>query len=318
MLQAKPIINIGSEKMTAQIAVAIPCYNEEAAITKVVRDFRRVLPDAQIYVFDNNSTDRSQELARAAGAEIIKVLRRGKGNVMRAIFDYIVADALIVVDGDGTYCAEEAPILMEPVLNGRADMVVGDRLKKAEGKAFTRLNKFGNHLIVEMINVMFGTSYEDILSGYRVFSRRFVENVPLLTPGFETETELTLQALQEGFEVREIPISYAPRDGNGKSKLRPFADGWRIMITMGVLLRDHYPLRIYGLMGMTFFLFALISCVLRLLYFYGIPLLPREVLNGMIIFFTPLGITVLGIGLILSAVNCRLREMKQIMLRKRG
>ena len=316
--QTKPLIDIEGEKMAAKIAVAIPCYNEEAAIAGVVNDFKRVLPGADIYVFDNNSTDRSEKLAQAAGAKIVKVFKRGKGNVMRAIFDYIVTDALIVVDGDGTYCADEALALLEPVLNGCVDMVVGDRLKRATGKAFTKINKFGNHLIVKTINFVFRTSYEDIVSGYRVFSRRFVENIPLLTPGFETETELTLQALQEGFEITEVPISYVPRDGKSKSKLRPFTDGWRIMITMAILLRDHYPLRIYGFIGMVFLLLALTGCVLRLLYFYGIRSLPTEVLNGMIIFFTPLGITVLGIGLILSAVNCRLREIKQIMLRRKG
>ena len=190
---------------TSKIVVAIPCFNEAATIEKVVRDFRSVLQNAEICVFDNNSTDGSADLARSAGAEVIRVPQQGKGHVMRVIFDTVVADALIVIDGDDTYFAADAPALLEPILRAEADMMVGDRLQTSTDHAMRRSHQWGNRLIVASINRMFGTSFRDILSGYRVFSRRFVKEVPLLMSGFETETEMTLQALEEGLVVVEVP-----------------------------------------------------------------------------------------------------------------
>jgi glycosyltransferase involved in cell wall biosynthesis len=314
---AKSTRERGEYEMYPKIAVAIPCYNEEATITKVIRDFKRVLPEASIYVFNNNSTDKSAELAKAAGAVVYFVGRQGKGNVIRAIFDTIVADALIVVDGDDTYFAEEAPLLLAPILQGEADMVVGDRLKKARNETFVQLHRIGNYIIVKAINLIFGTSYEDILSGYRVFSRRFVQFVPLLAPGFETEAELTLQALEEGLKISEIPISYTKRLANSSSKLRPFRDGWRIMMTAAMLLRDHQPLRIYGFIGIVCFAIVLVAGLLRLMNYYGITTLPSTILTGIILLLTPISMLILGIGLMLSAVNTRLREIKQIMMRNK-
>ncbi len=303
--------------MSAKIAVAIPCYNEEATIAKVIKDFKRVLPQAVIYVFNNNSTDQSAEFAKAAGAVVSDVRKRGKGNVMRAILDAVAADAVIIVDGDDTYSAEEAPKLLEPILSGQADMVVGDRLKGRKDQSLSRLHHIGNRLIVKTINLTFGKSYEDILSGYRILSRRFVETVPLLTPGFETETELTLQALEEGFEVVEIPISYRSRPNHSPSKLKPFRDGWRIMMTAAMILRDHYPLRLYGFIALACLAIVVIASILRVMNYMGHTTLPNTFLTGMILLFTPTSIIVFGIGLMLSAINTRLRELKQIMMRNK-
>ncbi len=299
-----------------KIAVAIPCYNESITIAKVIKDFQTVLPDASINIFDNNSTDNSVALAKKAGAVVHLVRKQGKGNVMKAIFDNISADALIVVDGDDTYYAEDAPKMLEKILNGEADMVVGNRLPSATDKSMRLLHQFGNRLIVKTVNRMFKTNYLDILSGYRVFGRRFIESVPLLTPGFETETELTLQALERRMEIIEIPVSYRNRPEGSESKLRSFQDGKRIMLTAAIILRDHHPIRLFGMISIFCFLVSVIFSILRILNYFGSTTLPNEVLTGTIMIFIPLAIISLAIGLILSAINTRFREMNQIMDRR--
>ncbi len=298
------------------IAVAIPCYNEAITIAKVIKDFQTVLPDASIHIFDNKSTDDSVKLAKKAGAVVHHVRKQGKGNVMKAIFDTIYTDALIVVDGDDTYYAEDAPKMLEKILNGEADMVVGNRLPSATDESMRRLHQFGNNLIVRTINRMFNTRYLDILSGYRAFSRHFIESVPLLTPGFEIETELTLQALERGMEIIEIPVSYRNRPEGSESKLRSFQDGKRIMLTAAIILRDHHPIRLFGMISLLCFLISGICAIFRISNYLGITSLPNEVLTGTIIIFSPLAIMSLAIGLILSAINTRFREMNQIMDRR--
>ena len=317
LTQTSSVSPAGNRGATAIVAVAIPCYNEAVTITKVVRDFRAVLPRASIHVFDNNSTDGSADLAKEAGATVHHVRKRGKGYVMRAILNTIAADAVIVVDGDDTYLAEEAPVLLEPILRGEADMVVGNRLQRASKESLRRLHQIGNRLVVASINRMFGTAYQDVLSGYRAFSRRFVESVPVLTQGFEIETELTLQALGEELDVIEIPISYRRRPAGSHSKLRSFRDGYRIMLTAVVLLRDHHPLRFFGFVSLVCFLIVLAASVLRLMTYVGIMTLPTSLLTGTLLLFAPLGTVVFGIGLILNAINTRFREMKQTMRRSK-
>lgn len=298
--------------MSPKIAIAIPCYNEEATIASVIRDFKKAVPEAAIHVFNNCSSDKSVALARAEGVAIHDVRRLGKGNVLRAIFDTVVADAVIVVDGDGTYSADEARQLLRPVLEAQADMVVGDRLTRADQTSLIHLRRIGNRLIVAAINFIFGTAYRDILSGYRVLSRRFIESVPLLTPGFETETEMTLQALEEGFEVVEIPVSYTSRPERSESKLRPFRDGWRIMMTVAMILRDHHPLRLYGFVGAASFGAALLTVFVK-----WVAGTHEPVLSGLTAALIFIGLIALGMGLVLSAINTRLKEIKQIMRRHR-
>ena len=303
--------------VNAKIAVTIPCYNEAVTIGKVVRDFTAILPQATIHVFDNNSEDGSADLARKAGAYVHHVRKRGKGHVMQAIFDSIDTDILVVVDGDDTYYAEDALRLIEPILKGEADMVVGNRLKSATDESMSRLHQFGNRLILKAVNFMFKTNYKDILSGYRAISRRFVKNVPLLTSGFEIETELTLQALEREIEITEIPISYRNRPEGSESKLKSFHDGSRIIMTAAIILRDHKPIRLFGLISLLCFLFAGISTALRILNYFGITSLPNEVLTGVVLIFSPLGIVSLAIGLILCAVNTRFRELNQLIDRNK-
>lgn len=303
--------------MEDKIAVAIPCYNEELTISKVVKDFHEALPDASIHVFDNNSEDNTALYAREAGAVVHTVRKQGKGHVMRAIFDNLDADAVVVVDGDDTYFAEDATLLLARMAEEDADMVVGNRLPSATEDAMIRLHRFGNAIISATINRMFGTAYQDILSGYRVFNRKFIENIPLLTHGFEVETEITLQALEEGMNVQEIPIRYRNRPEGSESKLRSFADGGRIMLTAALLLRDHQPLRLFGMISLVCWLVVFAAGILRFSNYLKLADFSNSLLTGIILLFAPIAAIAFGVGLTLSAINTRFREMKQIMQRNR-
>jgi len=297
------------------IAVAIPCYNEATTISKVINDFRAFLPEAPIHVFDNNSTDDSVNLSVKAGATMHYVRKQGKGNVMRAILETINADAVIIVDGDDTYDAGEARTLLEPILRGEADMVVGNRLAGGARESLGRVHEFGNHLIVACINFMFASKFRDVLSGYRILNRKVVNSVSLLTPGFETETELTLRALIEGVEVVEIPISYGSRPAGSESKLRTLRDGYRIMMAASILLRDLYPLRLFGVASLICLLLVLTASILRILTYFGSLTLPSSLLTGGVLLFAPLSLVLLGIGLTLNVINTRFREMNQLLRR---
>jgi glycosyltransferase involved in cell wall biosynthesis len=299
------------------VVVAIPCYNEAITIGKVIGDFREALPGATIVVFDNNSTDDSASLAQQAGAVVHKVRKQGKGHVLQSIFNLVSADAVVIVDGDDTYFAEDVHQLVGPVLAGEADMVVGNRLASASEESMRVYRHIGNRMIVGCINLMFGTRYQDILSGFRVFSRRFVETVPLLTPGFETETEMTLQALEEGMLIEELPISYRSRPADSHSKLNAFRDGYRIMLTAAMLLRDHNPLRVFGLVSVLLLLCVVVLLVLVLLAVQGQIQVNVPVLLTAVVLLVPLSAFSFGLGLILNAVNTRFRQLKQILQRNK-
>lgn len=297
------------------LAVAIPCHNEAATIAKVVKDFKSALPRAKVYVFDNASSDDSNTLARKAGAIVRSVPALGKGNVLRSIFDEIKEDVLVLADGDDTYPAGECSKLIAPILAGTADIVVGER--QAADANMKRVNQFGNRLIVVYINRLFGTKFRDVLSGFRAFNRQFIENVPVLTTGFEVETEITLQALAEGLRIVEIPIEYRSRPEDSHSKLRPFADGYRITLTAAILLRDHRPLRLFGLVASGFWFLALLAGVLRLMSFFGPGALPDSILGGIVLLSIPTGMIALGIGFSLNAINTRFQEIKTFMRRSK-
>jgi glycosyltransferase involved in cell wall biosynthesis len=295
--------------------VAIPCYNEAPTIAKVVADFRGQLPDAEVVVFDNDSSDGSAHKASAAGARVVREKRRGKGYVMQSILESVDADVCVVVDGDDTYFAEDVKTLLEPVLQDRADMVVGDRLRDASAAALNDLHRFGNRAILRIINGVFRTSFRDVLSGYRVMSRAFMRAVPLIAGGFETETELTLQAMEKGMVILEVPIRYRARPEGSFSKLSPFADGYRILITMAVLLRNHRPLYFFTLLAG-----ALIAADVA----YGVawvagvlPAWPR-LLHGLVLAGTgALAASLVVLGVVLNAVNAGFREMVALSRRPR-
>lgn len=302
-------------RTSLKIAVAIPCYNEAATIAKVVRDFRKALPKAKVYVFDNNSTDGSAALAQRAGALVRRVMLQGKGHTLRAIFDELAEDVVVLVDGDDTYPANEVDALLAPVLADAADMAVGERITSVG--SMKPMHQIGNRLIVSFVNRLFGSNYRDVLSGYRVFNRRFIEAVPVLTGGFEVETEITLQALAEELRVVEIPINYSSRPGNSQSKLRPFADGYRIVLTAAILLRDHHPLRLFGWIAAAFWLVAAVAGILRVLSYTGQTTIPDSLASGIVLLCIPAGMISLGIGLTLNAINTRFQEIKNFLRRSR-
>ena len=211
-----------------EIAVLVPCYNEELTVEKVIRDFNEYLPEAKVYVYDNNSTDKTYEMAVKAGAIVKKERRQGKGNVVRSMFRDIDADVYIMMDGDDTYPVEEIRKLIEPVVNGEADMVIGDRLSNGTYAAENKrgFHNFGNNLVRNLINRLFNGNINDIMTGYRVFNRTFVKTMPVMSEGFQIETELSIFSLVNRFKIVEIPITYRDRPEGSVSKLNTFKDGF--------------------------------------------------------------------------------------------
>lgn len=244
--------------MDKSVAILIPCFNEEVTVAKVIQDFRREMPEAKVYVFDNNSTDRTAEIAAANGAEVRYEPKQGKGNVVRSMFRDVRADLYVMVDGDDTYPAELVHGLIEPVLTGNADMTVGTRLDTYDDQSFRLFHKLGNEVIKKTINGLFRTKLRDILSGYRCFSSAFVKSIPILSKGFEVETELTLQALDKNFVIQEIPVEYRKRPEGSFSKLSTYLDGMLVLKTIFWVFKDYRPLRFFSLLGVLFLAIGLV------------------------------------------------------------
>lgn len=234
----------------SRICILIPCYNEAQTIEKVVKDFKDVLPTATVYVYDNNSTDRTAELAQKAGAIVRHEYQQGKGNVMRRMFREIEADAYILVDGDDTYPAEAAPEMVRLVLEKQADMVVGDRLSSTYYTQNKRpFHNFGNDLVRFCTNHLFGGEIKDIMTGYRAFSYQFVKSYPVLSKGFEIETEMTIHALQRNMQVENVVIEYRDRPEGSESKLNTYSDGFKVLRTILRLYKNYRPLAFFGLIA---------------------------------------------------------------------
>lgn len=247
--------------MKQKIAVLIPCYNEEKTIKKVILDFKRELPEAQIYVYNNNSTDETFKIASSIDKVIVRnEFNQGKGNVIRRMFREIDADIYVMVDGDDTYPAEEVHKLIMPIYEGKADMTVGDRLSngtyKNENKR--KFHEFGNNLVKRSINLLFNNNLKDIMSGYRAFNKIFVKNVPILSPKFEVETELTLSALDKRFIIKEIPIVYRDRPEGSFSKLNTIRDGFNVVKTIVKMYKDYKPRKFFFIIAFILFLIGLI------------------------------------------------------------
>jgi len=297
-----------------KIEVAIPCFNEEATVAKVVSDFKKALDGAQVTVYDNASTDRTAEAARLAGARVVRVASRGKGNVVKEIFETSEADVILLVDGDDTYEAGDAGLLVEPVVKGEADMVIGTRLHSGQAE-FRKLHLLGNRVITVLLNLLFGTKFSDILSGYRVFSRRFAKNVPLLGTGFEIESELMIQALENGMAVKEVPIRFRKRPGESASKLNTFSDGYRIILTIIAMLRDHRPLFLFSLL-------ALVNlgagCFIWAVGFFNAAgEFSSYPLKRLGIYMLMASFALFLVGLILNTVNVRMREIASLIKRRK-
>lgn len=243
-----------------KIAVLIPCYNEELTIEKVIKDFKKELPDADIYVYNNNSKDKTEEIARNNGVIVVNEYKQGKGNVVRSQFRDIDADIYVMVDGDDTYPAEFVHQLIEPVRNGQADMAIGDRLSNGTYQKENKrhFHEFGNNLVKKAINILFHTDLKDIMTGYRVFNKRFVKNMPVLSPKFEIETEMSLYALDKKYIIKEIPIIYRDRPEGSSSKLDTVSDGIKVVKTIARMFKDYKPFKFFGIIALILFLIGLI------------------------------------------------------------
>ncbi|MDO4667098.1 MAG: glycosyltransferase family 2 protein [Streptococcus sp.] len=277
--------------MSEKIAVLLPAYNEEVTIQKVIKDFQRVLPQADIYVYDNNSKDRTNELARETGVNVSFEPRQGKGNVVRSMFREVDADYYIMVDADDTYPAEEVNKLLDPLRSGMADMTIGDRLSNG---TYSQENKrgfhdFGNNLVRWLINSLYKGHYQDIMTGYRGFNRLFVKTFPVLSPGFEIETELSIHSMDKRFKLVEVPITYKDRPEGSESKLSTFSDGFKVLRTIFNLFKDYKPMIFFSCIA--FFLFVLSLIV-------GIPVISEFTRTGFIDKFPS---AVLATGLMILA-----------------
>jgi glycosyltransferase involved in cell wall biosynthesis len=299
-----------------RVAVLVPCYNEEQTVGRVVADFRRVLPGATVYVFDNASTDATAAAAREAGAIVVREKRRGKGNVIAAMFTKVDADFYVMVDGDDTYPADAAPTLLEPLFREEADMVVGQRLSTFATGSFRPLHVFGNKLVRSSINAIFGTRLRDIMSGYRAFTREVAQSIPVVASGFDVETEMTLQLLYRRFVLREIPVAYRARPEGSFSKLNTFRDGALVLLKILGVLKAYKPLTFFGSLAIVAVVAGLavgyfpIREYVTDRYVYSVP---KAILAASLMILATL---LAAMGVLLHTLNFRILEMTNILGRQ--
>ena len=293
------------------IAVLIPCYNEEAAIADVIRSFQSVLPNARIYVFDNNSSDSTAEVAKRAGAFVRTENLQGKGFVVRRMFSDIEAEIYVLVDGDGTYNAKDAPAMVEYLIFNSLDMVNGRRIQKGEA-AYRIGHQFGNKLLTGLVQTLFGSRTDDMLTGYRIFSRRFVKSFPALSMGFEIETELTIHSLELGLPIADYDTDYFDRAPGSESKLNTFSDGWRILRTIGRFVKDERPLPFFA---------AFATLLLLVSFFFYVPVAIDYISTGLVpripsliagLALSSCAALSVVCGLILDTVTRNRQEMKRL------
>ena len=299
-----------------KIAVLIPCYNEELTIEKVIKDFKKELPEAKIYVYNNNSKDRTPEIARENGAIVVNEYKQGKGNVVRSQFRDIDADIYVMVDGDDTYPAEFVHELIKAVTSGQADMAIGDRLSNGTYQKENKrhFHEFGNNLVRKTINVLFKTDLKDIMTGYRVFNKRFVKNMPVMSPNFEIETEMSLYALDKRYTIKEIPIIYRDRPEGSTSKLNTIDDGIKVVKTIIKMFKDYQPFKFFGIIALIFFLVGILIGLPVLIEFFKtsyITKVPSTILaTGVMI----LSMLALQCGIILDTITRQNRENYELNL----
>ncbi|WP_449603919.1 glycosyltransferase family 2 protein [Paenibacillus sp. Marseille-Q9583] len=298
------------------IAILIPCYNEELTISKVITDFRRELPEAKIYVYDNNSKDKTIEIAKLHDVTIVKESRQGKGNVVRSMFLDIDADYYIMVDGDDTYPAEFVHALLKPLVNREADMVIGDRLSNGtyseENKRL--LHGFGNNLVKRIINTLYKSKISDIMTGYRAFNKFFVKSFPVMSPGFEIETELSIHSLDKRFLIKEVPIEYRDRPPGSVSKLNTLSDGFKVVKTIFTLFKDYKPLIFFNMWALIFLVFGLVVGVPVVIEFFHTSYVTKVPSAVLAVGFILLSIMSLSCGLILDTVVSNSRKQYELQL----
>ncbi|MGV7118365.1 glycosyltransferase family 2 protein [Paenibacillus sp. KACC 21273] len=300
------------------IAVLIPCYNEQQTIAKVITDFKKELPDAKIYVYDNNSSDNTFQVALEHGVVVRKEYRQGKGNVVRSMFMNIDADYYIMVDGDDTYPAEFVHSILEPLMNGTADMVIGDRLSNGTYASENKRNfhNLGNNLVKGLINSLYKSKINDIMTGYRGFNRFFVKSFPVMSPGFQIETELSIHSLDKRFLIKEVPIDYRDRPEGSESKLNTVSDGIKVIKTIFNLFKDYKPLIFFSLWGLLFLILGLaigIPVIVEFLQTEYITKIPSAMLAVGLIIVSMLSF---ACGLILDTVVSNWRKEYELELHR--
>lgn len=298
-----------------KIAVLIPCYNEEKTVEKVVKDYKKTLPDADIYVYDNNSTDNTASIAKKAGAIVKYEYRQGKGNVIRSMFKDIDADCYLMIDGDDTYPATHAKEMCDLILERKADMVIGDRLSSTYFTENKRpFHNFGNRLVRGLINQLFKSNVRDIMTGYRAFSYDFVKTFPVLSKGFEIETEMTIHALDKNFLLKEIPVDYRDRPAGSESKLNTFSDGFKVLKTIARLFKEYKPTVFFSIVSVLFLIISFIFGVPVFVEYFRTGLVPRYptlIFSG---FMLMIAILMFICGIILEVVVKKNRQLFELVL----
>ncbi len=300
-----------------KIAITIPCYQEEKTIGRVVSEFRQLLPQAEIIVFDNNCTDRTAEVAREAGASVVREHKQGKGHVVASIFENVDADIIVMIDGDGTYDTSAVHDLLQPILAGDADMTVAARMTNYAGGAFRKFHLFGNQMVCVIINRIFESSISDIFSGYRAFTRECAQAIPITSRGFDVETELTVQTLYRGLVIKEISAPYGERPTGSFSKLNTIPDGIKVLLRLFLLLRAYKPLTLFGGLALVLSTIALVAGFVPLFEILG----EGQITNGgpaalFSCFTLLLSFGCLALGLVLSSVNQRLLELERVAIKR--
>lgn len=301
--------------MKSKIAVLIPCYNESKTIEKVVKDYKKALPEADIYVYDNNSKDHTDEIAKKAGAIVKYEYRQGKGNVIRSMFRDIDADCYLMIDGDDTYPAENAREMCDLILNGRADMVIGDRLSSTYFTENKRpFHNFGNRIVRLLINKLFNNHIKDIMTGYRAFSYDFVKGFPVLSKGFEIETEMTIHAVDKNYKLVEMPVTYRDRPEGSVSKLNTYSDGMKVLKTIAVLFKEYKPMGFFGLISLLLVLISLIFLIPPFAGYFAAGEVAKfpSLIVGCFIFLT--SILSLMCGIILQVIVKKDRQQYELIM----
>ena len=298
-----------------KIAVLIPCYNESKTIEKVVKDYKKVLPDADIYVYDNNSKDNTDIIAKNAGAIVKYEYKQGKGNVIRSMFRDINADCYLMIDGDDTYPPEFAREMCDYILEGKADMVIGDRLSSTYFTENKRpFHNLGNKTVRFLINKLFSNNIKDIMTGYRAFSYSFVKGFPVLSKGFEIETEMTIHAIDKNFKLVEIPVTYRDRPEGSVSKLNTYSDGFKVLKTIGVLFKEYKPGIFFNIIASLFLIVSLILGIPVLIEYFNTGLVPKFPSLIVSTIFLVISLLLVVCGLILQVIVKKNKQMYELML----
>ena len=303
------------KKNGSKIAVLIPCYNEAKTIEKVVKDYKRVLPKADIYVYDNNSSDGTDKIAKKAGAIVEYEYQQGKGNVIRSMFRDIDADCYLMIDGDDTYPSENAKEMCDLVLEGKADMVIGDRLSSTYFTENKRhFHNFVNKIVRFLINKLFKNKVKDIMTGYRAFSYEFVKSFPVLSKGFEIETEMTIHAVDKNFKLIEVPVNYRDRPEGSVSKLNTYKDGFKVLKTIAVLFKEYKPMSFFGIVSLLCFILSLILGIPVVVEYFNTGLVPRFPTLIVSCFGILMSLLFVVTGIILQVIVKKHRQLFELYL----